>query len=123
MIGVGVEEAGSKEFISGKFFDGELYHVENISTYQTLGFKRFNVVTILTSLFWKQSRDAIFKGRGMGLESDLIGDGLQNGGALFVRKGGKLCFHFVQVGPADRYPNTDILEVYFCLFFFSFSIM
>ncbi|XP_035450890.1 prostamide/prostaglandin F synthase isoform X2 [Spodoptera frugiperda] len=110
LIGIGVEEAGSKDFVNGKYFDGDLYYVDNISTYQLLGFKRFNVVTIITSLFWKQSRDAIFKGRGMGLETDLIGDGLQNGGALFVKNGGKLLFHFVQMGPADRYPNQDVLE-------------
>uniref|UniRef100_A0A2A4J1N5 Uncharacterized protein n=1 Tax=Heliothis virescens TaxID=7102 RepID=A0A2A4J1N5_HELVI len=110
MIGVGVEEAGSKEFISGKFFDGELYHVENISTYQTLGFKRFNVVTILTSLFWKQSRDAIFKGRGMGLGGDLKGDWVQTGGAVLVEKGGKLLRHFVQTGPGDHLSNKEILQ-------------
>ncbi|XP_053620640.1 prostamide/prostaglandin F synthase-like isoform X3 [Plodia interpunctella] len=114
LVGVGVEEIGSKEFVDGKFFDGDLYYVENQSTYQTLGFKRFNLVTIITSLFWKQSRDAIFKGRGMGLESDLIGDGLQNGGAFLVKKGGKLTRAFVQMGPADHLPNVDIIEVILC---------
>ncbi|XP_013145676.1 PREDICTED: prostamide/prostaglandin F synthase-like isoform X2 [Papilio polytes] len=109
LVGIGVENAGSKDFMEGKYFDGELYHVEDISTYNTLGFKRFNVVSIITSLFWKQSREAIAKGRGMGLHSDLIGDSLQNGGCLLIQNGGK-SRHFVQLGPADMLPNVDILE-------------
>ncbi|XP_053620639.1 prostamide/prostaglandin F synthase-like isoform X2 [Plodia interpunctella] len=110
LVGVGVEEIGSKEFVDGKFFDGDLYYVENQSTYQTLGFKRFNLVTIITSLFWKQSRDAIFKGRGMGLGGDLKGDWVQTGGALLVQKGGNLLRHFVQTGPGDHLSNLDILK-------------
>ncbi|XP_026324577.1 prostamide/prostaglandin F synthase-like isoform X4 [Hyposmocoma kahamanoa] len=108
LIGVGVEEAGSKEFVEGKFFDGDLYYVEDMNTYQNLGFKRFNVISIITSLFWKQSREAIFKGRSMGLQSDLVGDGLQNGGAVFIQNGVENIF--IQAGPGDRMPNMDILE-------------
>ena len=110
LIGVGVEEIGSKDFVDGKFFDGDLYYVENVSTYQQLGFKRFNVVTILTSLFWKQSRDAISKGRTMGLGGDLKGDWVQTGGALLVEKGGNLLHNFVQTGPGDHLSNLDILK-------------
>ncbi|KPJ16341.1 Prostamide/prostaglandin F synthase [Papilio machaon] len=77
LVGIGVENAGSKEFLEGKFFDGELYHVDDISTYHTLGFKRFNVVSIITSLFWKQSREAIAKGRGMDFVS-LDGSGVKH---------------------------------------------
>jgi hypothetical protein len=44
----------------------DLYYVENVSTYQSLGFKKFNVVSIIASLFWKQSREAFMKGQGMG---------------------------------------------------------
>ncbi|KAJ0170564.1 hypothetical protein K1T71_013935 [Dendrolimus kikuchii] len=110
LVGVGVEEIGANEFADGKFFDGDLYYVENISTYRLLGFKRFNVLSIITSLFWKQSRDAIFKGRGMGLGGDLKGDWVQTGGALLVEKGGKVLQHFVQTGPGDHLPNVDILK-------------
>ncbi|CAF4905867.1 unnamed protein product [Pieris macdunnoughi] len=138
LIGVGVEEAGSKEFIDGKYFDGELFYAEDRSIYQKLGFKRFNVVTILTSLLWKQSRDAIAKGNRMGLENDLVGDGLQNGGILLMKKGGKLiCLggdmkgdwvqtggmllvekggklinHFKQTGPSDHLSNEEILKCF-----------
>ncbi|XP_030041212.1 prostamide/prostaglandin F synthase isoform X2 [Manduca sexta] len=110
LVGIGVEEAGSKDFVDGKYFDGDLYYVENISTYQLLGFKRFNLVTILTSLFWKQSREAMVKGRAMGLENDLIGDGLQNGGAFIIKEGGKTIYHFVQMAPADYFTGADILK-------------
>ncbi|XP_059045857.1 prostamide/prostaglandin F synthase-like [Achroia grisella] len=110
LIGIGVEEDGCKEFVERKFFDGDLYYVEDISTYQALHFKRFNVVTIITSLFWKQSREAVFKGRDMGLGGDLRGDWVQVGGALLVEKGGKLLQHFVQHGPGDHLPNLEILK-------------
>lgn len=110
LVGVGVEEAGSKEFSEGKFFDGDLYYVENISTYQQLGFKRFNVLTILTSLLWKQSRDAISKGKAMGLSGDMKGDWVQVGGAALVEKGGNLLRYFVQTGPADHLSNLEILK-------------
>lgn len=110
LIGIGVDEVGSKEFVDGKFFDGDLYYVENMSTYNTLGFKRFNYMTILTSLLWKQSRDAIAKGRGMGLGGDLKGDWVQTGGAVLVQKGGNLLQHFSQSGPADHLSNLDILK-------------
>ncbi|XP_052747888.1 prostamide/prostaglandin F synthase-like [Galleria mellonella] len=110
LVGVGVEEVGSKEFVDKKFFDGDLYYVENLSTYQKLGFKKFNVVSIISSLFWKQSRDAIFKGQGMGLGGDLKGDWGQTGGALLVGKGGNLLHHFVQHGPGDHLPNLEILK-------------
>ncbi|RVE49907.1 hypothetical protein evm_005375 [Chilo suppressalis] len=110
LIGIGVEEAGSKEFVDAKYFDGELYYVDNLSTYQSLGFKKFNVISILASLFWKQSRDALSKGRGMGLGGDLKGDWGQTGGALLVEKGGKVLQHFVQTGPGDHLPNLEILK-------------
>ncbi|XP_026484200.1 prostamide/prostaglandin F synthase-like isoform X2 [Vanessa tameamea] len=112
LVGIGVEEAGSKEFIDGKFFDDELFCVEDRSTYQMLGFKRFNVVTILTSLLWKQSRDAISKGKSMGLGGDLKGDWVQTGGALFVEKGGNVIRHFAQTGPSDHLPNEEILKLF-----------
>ncbi|CAG9789981.1 unnamed protein product [Diatraea saccharalis] len=110
LVGVGVEEVGSKEFVDGNYFDGDLYYVENLSTYQSLGFKRFNVITILTSLLWKQSREALSKGRSMALGGDLKGDWVQTGGALLVEKGGKVLTHFVQTGPGDRLPNLEILK-------------
>ncbi|KAL0810357.1 hypothetical protein ABMA28_010506 [Loxostege sticticalis] len=112
LVGVGVEEAGSKDFVDGKFFDGDLYYVENISTYQALGFKRFNLVTILTSLLWKQSREAIAKGRSMGLGGDMKGDWVQTGGALLMEKGGKVLHHFAQTGPGEHMSNLDILKTF-----------
>lgn len=39
------------------------------------------------------------------------GDGLQNGGALVVQKGGKILFEFKQDGPAEQVPNAKFLEI------------
>ncbi|XP_037970552.2 prostamide/prostaglandin F synthase [Plutella xylostella] len=110
IVGVGVEEAGHQEFINGKFFDGELFYVQDRSTYQQLGFKRFNMITILASLLWKQSRDAISKGNSMGLGGDTKGDKVQVGGALLIDQDGKLLRNFIQTGPADHLPNEEILK-------------
>ncbi|XP_034837635.1 prostamide/prostaglandin F synthase-like isoform X1 [Maniola hyperantus] len=112
LVGIGLETAGSKEFIDGKFFDGDLYYVEDLSTYQSLGFKRFNVVTILTSLLWKQSREAIVKGKSLGVGGDLKGDWVQTGGALLVGQGGELLRHFTQTGPSDHLSNKEILQLF-----------
>ncbi|KAL4703903.1 hypothetical protein ACJJTC_013080 [Scirpophaga incertulas] len=110
LIGVGVEEMGSTEFVEKQFFDGDLYYVKDKSTYNTLGFKKFNKVSILASLFWKQSREALSKGQDMGLGGDLKGDWGQTGGAVLVEKGGKLLTYFAQTGPGDHLPNLDILK-------------
>ncbi|CAG9572658.1 unnamed protein product [Danaus chrysippus] len=110
LVGIGIEEAGSKEFVDGKYFNGDLFYAEDKSIYQTLEFKRFNLVSIITSLFWKQSREAIVKGKSLGLHSDLIGDGLQNGGGLFICGGNVEC-HYVQLAPADRLNNMEIAKV------------
>lgn len=113
LIGVGVEEFGFQEFKDGQFFNGDLYIDTERATYNALGFKRFNLLSVLASLTWKESRLAIGKGRkmGKGVQGNLKGDGLQNGGALIVEKGGKVLRHFVQVGPAENLSNVEILKV------------
>ncbi|VVD00651.1 prostamide/prostaglandin F synthase-like [Leptidea sinapis] len=112
LIGIGVEEVGAQDFIQGEYFNGDLYYVEDTATYQKLGFKRFNLITILSSLLWKQSREAIAKGRRMGLGGDAKGDWMQTGGATLVEKGGKLLNHFKQTGPSDHLSNEEILKCF-----------
>ncbi|OWR41450.1 prostamide/prostaglandin F synthase [Danaus plexippus plexippus] len=112
LVGIGIEEAGSKEFVDGKYFNGDLFYAEDKSIYQTLEFKRFNLVSIITSLFWKQSREAIVKGKSLGLGGDLKGDWVQTGGALLVGPGGRLIKYFTQTGPSDHLPNSDILKLF-----------
>ncbi|KAL0859830.1 hypothetical protein ABMA27_010170 [Loxostege sticticalis] len=141
LVGVGVEKYNSEEFLERKFFAGvryhfqcwldrfyyrkviisltlqiseigALYYVKNLSLYQELGFKRFNRISILISLLWKQTREAITIGRRMGLGGDIRGDGVQTGGALLVGKGGKVLHHFTQTGPAEHMSNYDILKTF-----------
>ncbi|GLV41456.1 hypothetical protein CBL_06686 [Carabus blaptoides fortunei] len=112
MIGVGLEDFGAQEFVDGKFFDGELY-VDNSDKqiYKAMEFKRFNVITILASLLWADSRAVISKSRKLQVPGNLSGDTLQTGGALIVGKGGNLLYEFKQTGPADHLSNSKILEV------------
>uniref|UniRef100_A0A6M2DNJ6 Prostamide/prostaglandin F synthase n=1 Tax=Xenopsylla cheopis TaxID=163159 RepID=A0A6M2DNJ6_XENCH len=111
LVGIGVDSVGAKEFVEGNFFKGDLYISEEQKIYNDLGFKRFNIVSILTSLLWKESREAVSKGRALGVGGDMKGDGLQNGGALVVQKGGKVLFEFKQDGPAEQVPNSKFLEI------------
>jgi len=111
LIGVGCEELGAQEFLSGDFFEGELFVDVNKKLYETLEFRRFNYCSIVTSLLTAESRSMISKGRQLHLGGNFKGDGLQNGGALIVEKGGKLLYEFKQVGPAEHLPNEKILSV------------
>lgn len=110
LIGIGVEDLGAEEFKDGKFFDGELYTAATKDTYNFLGFKRSSFLSVMASLLWKESRDAIWKSRHLGIDGNLKGDALQYGGALIVGKGGSLLSHFVQNGPAQHMSNAAILK-------------
>lgn len=113
MVGIGLEEFGSKEFVDGKFFDGELYVDNNDKQiYKNMSFKRFNYFTIMASLLWSDTRAALSKSRQLQVPGNLAGDGLQTGGALLVRKGGEVVYEFKQNGPADHLPNSKILELF-----------
>ncbi|XP_015519828.1 prostamide/prostaglandin F synthase-like [Neodiprion pinetum] len=111
LIGVGVEDFDSQEFVDGKFFKGELYVDIDKKTYAGLGFKRYNYFSVIASLFSGESRAAINKGRELKVSGNYKGDGLQNGGALVVKEGGKLLYSFKQDGPAQHVKNSKFLEV------------
>jgi prostamide/prostaglandin F2alpha synthase len=79
LVGVGPENIGVEEFVAGNFFDGgianfchfssdllillhfflELFIDTEKKTYNGLGFKRFNWLSVIAALFTKVSRDAI----------------------------------------------------------------
>lgn len=111
-IGVGTESTGAKKFAEAKYFAGELYYVKDIKTYQSLEFKKIGIVHILASLLWKESRDSVSKALEMGLCNDFVGDSLQHGGALLIRKNGEIVNHYVQNVPADRLTNKQILAAF-----------
>ncbi|KAG8233014.1 hypothetical protein J437_LFUL013683 [Ladona fulva] len=110
-VGVGVEELGIEDFVKGNFFSGELFIDTDKKTYSDLGFKRFNIFTVMKDLLSSISRSAISRGKQMNLGGDMKGDGYQNGGALIVSAGGKeVLFSFKQEGLAEHVPNRTILE-------------
>lgn len=83
----------------------------NKKTYADLGFKRYNYLTVVASLFSAEARARIDKGRQMKLANNLKGDALQNGGALVVKQGGELLYSFKQEGPGNHVKNSKFLEV------------
>nr|CAD7437642.1 unnamed protein product [Timema bartmani] len=95
LVGVGVDDTGLEEFKEGKYFAGDLYVDVLKQAYKAMEFKRFNIFSILTALFTKESREAISK----------------NGGAVIVSAGGsKLLYHFKQERPAEHLSNYAILK-------------
>jgi len=100
------------DFVKGEFFQGELYIDIDEANYKAMGYKSFNLCTIIMSLFNKKARAAISKGKADKIPSNLKGNGLQNGGVLVVNKGGsEILMDFKQDNPADHVENSDILKV------------
>jgi len=80
-------------------------------SYKALGYKRYNLCTIVGSLFSRTARAALARGRASKIKSDYKGDSLQNGGLLIVKRGGQeVLMSYKQDGPADHASNSDILK-------------
>lgn len=111
LIGVGLEELGVEEFVSGKFFDGELFLDTQKKSYEAMGFKRFGFLASIPELLKKLTRDASARADARGISGNLSGDGMQTGGTIVVSKGGsEVLYLFKQQSFADHAPNEDILK-------------
>lgn len=110
MIGVGVEELGVEEFVEGKFFDGELYIDTQKKSYQDLGFKRLGFFSAIGSVLGKMGRAMISEAKSKGIDGNLKGDGMQNGGTIIVAPGGKVLLSYKQESPADHVAIEDVLK-------------
>lgn len=110
MIGVGVEELGVEEFVEGKFFDGELYIDTQKKSYQDLGFKRLGFFSAISSVLGKMGRAMISEAKSKGIDGNLKGDGMQNGGTIIVAPGGKVLLSYKQESPADHVAIEDVLK-------------
>jgi len=110
MIGVGVEELGVEEFVAGKFFDGELYIDTQKKSYQDLGFRRLGFFSAIGSVLGKLGRAMISEAKSKGIEGNLKGDGMQNGGTIIVAAGGKVLLTYKQESPADHVALEDVLK-------------
>ncbi len=80
-------------------------------TYQDLGYKRYNFLSIWAALLAKITRSSISAARAQNIQGNLSGDGLQNGGTLIVAKGGEqvLLDHHEDV-MGDHVANEAILN-------------
>lgn len=79
-------------------------------TYQELGYKRYNFLSIWPSLFSKITRSALAATKEQNIEGNLSGDGLQNGGTLIVGKSGEtVLMNHKEESPGDHATNDDIL--------------
>jgi len=110
MIGVGVEELGVEEFVAGKFFDGELFIDTQKKSYQDLGFRRLGFFSAIGSILGKLGRAMISEAKSKGIEGNLKGDGMQNGGTIIVAAGGKVLLVYKQESPADHVALEDVLK-------------
>ncbi|XP_060066477.1 prostamide/prostaglandin F synthase-like, partial [Ylistrum balloti] len=110
LIGVGLEELGLDDFVSGEFFTGDLYLDLKKQCYKDLGFKRLNFLSLFPAILSKVSRDAMNKAKKEKIDGNFKGDGMQNGGILIVAAGGKLLLSFKQDNPADHLESTEILK-------------
>jgi len=110
MIGVGVEELGVEEFVKGNFFDGELYIDTQKKSYQDLGFKRLGFFSAIGSVLGKLGRAMISEAKSKGIDGNLKGDGMQNGGTIIVAAGGKVLLTYKQESPADHVALDDVLK-------------
>jgi hypothetical protein len=61
LVAVGLEELGLEDFIKGEYFSGEIFLDVNQLAYKALGYRRYNVCTMLMCLFNKTVRDAAAK--------------------------------------------------------------
>ncbi|KAL4240355.1 hypothetical protein ACF0H5_001145 [Mactra antiquata] len=110
LIGIGLEELGVEEFVKGEFFKGELYIDMKKEAYKALGFKRLNIFSLIPSILGKKARAFLDRVKKEKIEGNMSGDGMQNGGALVVEKGGKMLLSFKQDSAADHVENEDVLK-------------
>jgi len=111
LVGIGMEELGVEEFVKGDYFLGDLYIDPKKAAYEALGYRRFNICTIIMSLFTRTAWSAAMKARRDRVRGDLRGDGFQNGGLLIVKKGGQeVLLSYRQENPADHVENAAVLN-------------
>jgi len=61
LVGIGLEELGVEEFVKGEYFAGELYVDSKKTTFAALGYKKYNICTIIMSLFTRSAWSALAK--------------------------------------------------------------
>lgn len=111
MVAVGLEQLGAEEFVEQKFFDGDVFVDEKKKTYQDLGYKRFNWLSIWKALLSAVTRRTISEARAQNISGNFSGDGLQNGGLLIVSKGGEeILLNHREEDVGDHVANGVILE-------------
>lgn len=111
LIGVGLEELGVEEFVSGNFFAGELFLDTQKKSYDDIGFKRFNFLSMIPEFLKKVTKDAMTRSKEVGIQGNMAGDGMQTGGTIVISKGGaEVLYLFKQTTFADHASNDAILK-------------
>lgn len=111
MVAIGLEDLGAREFLDGGFFSGEVYVDAKKQTYQALGFRRFNWITIWKALLSRISRLAVGEAHDQNIGGNYRGDGLQNGGLVIVGAGGaRVLLYHREETPGDHVSNDIILR-------------
>lgn len=110
LIGIGPEAVGIDEFVSGKYFAGDLYTDEKREVYQALGFSKFSMMGALGAAVDKETRDLNNKAKSAGLGGNFKGDLKQLGGLLIIKKGGEQLLYFKQEKASEYVKNSAILN-------------
>jgi len=109
-IGVGFDDKFLKPFVDGKFFAGELYIDTEKQCYNALQFRRVGVCEALGGLCGRKWSQVAANAKSKGIEGDMKGDGMQNGGTLVIGRKGRLLFEYLQVDPSDHIEANDVLK-------------
>jgi len=111
LVGIGLEELGVEEFVSGNYLSGDLYIDNNKEAFKEMGFNRASMFSLLASFLKGNVRAAHSAFVSSGLSGNLKGDGGQNGGTLIVTKGGeKVLMAYRQPTYYEHVENSEILK-------------
>ncbi len=94
------------------YFSPEVYIDEGRKTYRDLNYKRFNYINLWAAVLSRITRAAMSEAKSRGLNYNIAGDGLQNGGVLVVTKGGtRLLMNHREEVPGEHVNNDYVLKV------------
>jgi len=111
VVAIAPEFFGHEEFTQGGYWPKEIYVDEKKECYSTIGFTRYNNLTVFGALVDKKVIAMNKQAKAEGITGNLKGDTLTKGGVIIVGAGGKeLIFEFKQQSAGDHCGPSEILK-------------